>query len=159
MTRIRLPRRDGTLHDYTLRGPSPWKLPAPGTRLIAGDEFGYSDALLGIFDPIAPAATAALAALAAGDRKGFDEILGPTVPLSRHIFCAPTHYYKTGVVFLAWLNGRQKHFVMIAGEQSARNLLHFVELFRLADAAGVLVDAELACVRMRTLLALHGVES
>jgi hypothetical protein len=126
-------------------------------ELIGGDESGYSDALLGIFDPIAPAAAAALAALSRGDRTTFDAILAPTVPLSRHVFCAPTRFYKTGVVFLAWLNGRQNHFVMVGGQQSARSLLHFVELFTLADAAGLLADAELAGARMRTLCALHGV--
>jgi hypothetical protein len=125
-------------------------------ELIGGDESGYSDALLGIFDPIAPAAAAALAALSRGDRAAFDAILAPTVPLSRHVFCTPTRFYKTGVVFLAWLNGRQKHFVMVGGQQSARNLLHFVELFRLADAASLLVDPELASERMRTLCVLHG---
>jgi hypothetical protein len=127
-------------------------------ELIAGDEHGYSDALLGIFDPIAPAASAALAALAAGDRKRFDAILAPTVPLSRHVFRAPTRFYKTGVVFLAWLNGHQEHFVMVGGQQSARNLLHFVELFELADAAGLFTDAERAVRRMQTLLAWHGVD-
>jgi hypothetical protein len=128
-------------------------------ELIAGDATGYSDALLGIFDAIAPAASAALAALGRGDRKTFDAILGPTVPLSRHVFRAPTRFYKTGVVFLAWLNGMQKHFIMVGGQQSARNLLHFVELFTLADAAGLLADPELACDRMRALCALHGVQS
>jgi|SRR5450631_495677 hypothetical protein len=128
-------------------------------QLIAGDEFGYSDALLGIFDPIAPAAAAALAALAVGDRTRFDEILAPTVPLSRHVFRAPTRFYKTGVVFLAWLNGHQKHFVMVGGQQSARNLTHLVELFQLADVAGVLGDPELACARMRTLLQFHGIDA
>src|SRR5437588_4274546 len=127
-------------------------------ELISGDESGYSDALLGIFDPIAPAAAAALAALALGDRAQFDSILAPTVPLSRHVFRAPTRFYKTGVVFLAWLNGHQDHFVMIGGQQSARSLLHLVELFELADAAGLLMDAERAVQRMRTLLAWHGVE-
>src|SRR5450631_1866607 len=126
-------------------------------ELIAGDDAGYSDALLGIFDAIAPAASAALAALGRGDRATFDAILAPTVPLSRHVFCAPTRFYKTGVVFLAWLNGRQKHFILVGGQQSARNLLHFVELFRLADTAGLLADPELASERMRTLCALHGV--
>ena len=126
-------------------------------ELMAGDAGGYSHGLLGIFDPIAPAAAAALAALSRGDRAAFDTILAPTVPLSRHVFCAPTRFYKTGVVFLAWLTGRQKHFVMVGGQQSARNLLHFVELFRLADAAGLLVDPGLASERMRTLCALHGV--
>jgi hypothetical protein len=127
------------------------------TELIAGDEQGFSDALLGIFDPIAPAASAALSALAAGDRARFEAILAPTVPLSRHVFRAPTRFYKTGVVFLAWVNGHQKHFVMVGGQQSARSLLHLVELFQLADASGLLADPELSCARMRTLLALHGV--
>jgi hypothetical protein len=127
-------------------------------ELIAGDDQGYSDALLGIFDPIAPAASAALAALAAGDRVAFDAILGPTVPLSRHVFGSPTRFYKTGVVFLAWLNGHQKHFVMVGGQQSARNLLHLVELFRLADVAGLIADGDLACARMRILLGWHGID-
>src|SRR5581483_2775979 len=126
--------------------------------LIAGDAQGHSDALLGIFDPIAPAAATALACLARGETAEFHAILGPTVPLSRHVFKAPTRFYKTGVVFLAWLNGHQKHFVMVGGQQSARNLMHFVELFELADTAGLLRDPELATARMRTLLALHGVE-
>ncbi len=125
-------------------------------ELIAGDAAGYSDALLGIFDPIAPAAAAALAALAAGNPAEFDAILAPTVPLSRHVFAAPTRFYKTGVVFLAWLNGRQSHFVMVGGQQSARSLLHLVELFRLADVAGLLADPAMACNRMQTLLAVHG---
>ena len=128
-------------------------------ELIAGDELGHSDALLGIFDPIAPAAAAALAALAAGDRPGFDAILAPTVPLSRHMFRAPTRFYKSGVVFLAWLNGHQKHFIMVGGQQSARSLPHLVELFELADAAGVLLQPELACERMHMLLALYGVDA
>src|SRR4029077_1051109 len=102
------------------------------SELIAGDAQGYSDALLGIFDAIAPAASAALAALAAGDRRQFDAILEPTVPLSRHIFKAPTRFYKTGVVFMAYLNGLQDHFVMVGGQQSSRSLLHLAELFRLA---------------------------
>ena len=91
-------------------------------ELIGGDREGYSDALLGIFDAIAPAASAALSALAAGDRARFHEILAPTVPLSRHIFGAPTRFYKTGVVFLAWLNGHQEHFTMVGGQQSARSI-------------------------------------
>ena len=127
-------------------------------ELIAGDKVGYSDALLGIFDAIAPAASAALGAFAAGDEAGFYDILAPTVPLSRHIFQAPTRFYKTGVVFMAWLNGRQDHFVMVGGQQSARSLLHLAELFRLADAAGLLRDPDLASARMQTILALHGVE-
>ncbi|MGH8705249.1 MAG: dihydrodipicolinate synthase family protein [Burkholderiales bacterium] len=124
--------------------------------LIEGDAEGHSDALLGIFDAIAPAASAALSALAASDRAAYHEILAPTLPLSRHIFCAPTRFYKTGVVFMAWLNGHQEHFVMVGGQQSARHLLHFAELFRLADQAGLLSDPPLACARMKHLLALHG---
>lgn len=126
-------------------------------ELIAGDAFGHSDALLGIFDPIAPAVGGALAALALNDLGTFHEILAPTVPLSRHIFRAPTRFYKTGVVFMAWLNGHQDHFTMVGGQQSARSLRHFSELFRLADAAGLLSDPERAASRMKQLLALHGV--
>lgn len=126
-------------------------------ELIEGDAAGHSDALLGIFDAIAPAAAAALGALAADDRAAYHAILAPTVPLSRHIFCAPTRFYKTGIVFLAWLNGHQEHFVMVGGQQSARNLLHFAELFRRADAAGLLEDPDLACRRMQQLLAIHGI--
>ncbi|MSQ54162.1 MAG: dihydrodipicolinate synthase family protein [Betaproteobacteria bacterium] len=126
-------------------------------ELIEGDAQGYSDALLGIFDSIAPAASAALSALAANDKTAYHEILAPTVPLSRHIFKAPTRFYKTGVVFMAWLNGHQEHFTMVGGQQSARNILHLAELFRLADASGLLADPPLACARMRQLLAVHGV--
>ncbi|MBC5766097.1 dihydrodipicolinate synthase family protein [Ramlibacter albus] len=133
-------------------------------ELIAGDGFGTepthgkSDALLGIFDAIAPAASAALGELARGNLDRFHAILGPTVPLSRHIFAAPTRFYKTGVVFMAWLNGHQSHFTMVGGQQSTRSLAHFAELFRLADAANLLEKPELAVRRMQTLLALHGVE-
>jgi hypothetical protein len=151
------------------------RLPA-GVRMYTGDDFNYaeliagdgvgaapthqhSDALLGIFDAIAPAASAALAALSAGDEARFHAILAPTVPLSRHIFKAPTRFYKTGVVFMAWINGHQDHFVMVGGQQSTRSLPHFAELFRLADAAGLIEKPDLAISRMKTLLALHGVES
>jgi hypothetical protein len=126
-------------------------------ELIAGDEEGYSDALLGIFDAIAPAASAGLAKLADGDLQGFHGILEPTVPLSRHIFKAPTRFYKTGVVFLAWLNGLQDHFIMVGGQESARSLMHLVELFKLADKARVLHDPDKAATRMSSLLAMHGV--
>ncbi len=125
-------------------------------ELIAGDAEGHSDALLGIFDAIAPAASAALGELARGAQKSFHDILAPTVPLSRHIFKAPTRFYKTGVVFMAYLNGLQDHFVMVGGQQSARSLLHLAELFRLADAAGLLADPDEACARMRRVLAVHG---
>jgi len=134
-------------------------------ELIAGDGFGndavhgQSDALLGIFDAIAPAASAALGELAQGNLDKFHAILGPTVPLSRHIFAAPTRFYKTGVVFMAWLNGHQSHFTMVGGQQSTRSLLHLCELFRLADAANVLERPDLAVHRMKTMLALHGIES
>lgn len=147
-----------------------------GVRMYTGDDFNYaeliagdgagaaprqgqSDALLGIFDAIAPAASAALAALAAGDTARFHSILGPTVPLSRHIFAAPTRFYKTGVVFMAWLNGHQSHFTMVGGQQSTRSLVHFAQLFRLADQADLLEQPELAVQRMGHLLALHGVSA
>ncbi|WP_037468110.1 dihydrodipicolinate synthase family protein [Sinorhizobium fredii] len=126
-------------------------------ELIAGDEKGHSDALLGIFDAIAPVASAALEALGEGRNGAFFELLEPTVPLSRHIFKAPTRVYKTGVVFLAYLNGLQDHFVMIGGQQSARSLAHLAELFRLADKAGALADPDLATARMRRVLAVHGI--
>ena len=127
-------------------------------ELIAGDDKGYSDALLGIFDAIAPAASAALDG--AGRRRPharFDDILAPTVPLSRHIFKAPTRFYKTGVVFMAYLNGLQDHFVMVGGQQSARSIVHLAELFRLADRAGLLRDPDLARRRMVRVLAVHGI--
>lgn len=126
-------------------------------ELIAGDDRGYSDALLGIFDAIAPAASAGLTRLGAGGVDGFHTLLAPTVPLSRHIFKAPTRFYKTGVVFLAYLNGLQDHFMMLGGQQSARTLVHLAELFRLADACGCLRDPKLAAERMTRVLALGGV--
>ena len=128
-------------------------------ELIAGDDQGHSDAMLGIFDAIAPAASAALAALAGNRPDEFHDILAPTVPLSRHIFKTPTRFYKTGVVFMAYLNGHQDHFMMVGGQQSARSILHLSELFRLADKAGLLRDPDLAAARMSTTLALHGVEA
>ncbi len=157
------------------RLPTTGGLDGQGVRMYTGDDFNYaeliagdgvgsakvqsqSDALLGIFDAIAPAASAALGALAAGDTERFHAILGPTVPLSRHIFAAPTRFYKTGVVFMAWLNGHQSHFTMVGGQQSTRSLPHLAELFRLADAAHVLERPELALSRMKTLCALHGVD-
>ncbi|RFC00323.1 dihydrodipicolinate synthase family protein [Rhizobium leguminosarum bv. trifolii] len=126
-------------------------------ELIAGDEEGHSDALLGIFDAIAPAASAALDALGRKSNHEFFDLLEPTVPLSRHIFKAPTRFYKTGVVFLAYLNGLQDHFTMVGGQQSTRSLTHLAELFRLADKARVLADPELATARMKQVLAVHGV--
>jgi len=127
-------------------------------ELIEGDGERHSDALLGIFDAIAPAASAALDRLASGDAKGFRAILAPTVPLARHIFAAPTRFYKTGLVFLAWLNGHQEHFVMVGGQQSARSVVDLAETFRLADAAGLLRDPELAASNMKHFLAVSGMD-
>jgi hypothetical protein len=125
-------------------------------ELIRGDEQGASDALLGIFDAIAPAAAAALAALDRGDVPEYERIFAPTVALSRHIFRAPTRFYKTGVVFLAYLNGHQPHFHMVGGQESARSIVHLADVFRLADQAGLLRDPELAMARMRLVVALAG---
>ncbi|GAA3391744.1 dihydrodipicolinate synthase family protein [Cryptosporangium minutisporangium] len=149
-------------HEVSLRR----RLPA-GVKLYTGDDFhypelirgdpsGYSHALLGILDPIAPAASAALQALDAGDVAGFDAALAPTVPLARHLFGAPTSAYKTGIVFLAWLAGHQPAFGMVNGATTNRSLPHLVETFRLADRAGLLPDPDLAAARMRAFLAVHG---
>ena len=143
-------------------------LPA-GVKMYTGDDFNYADliagdgqhishGLLGIFDPIAPAAAAALDKLAAGDMAAYHAILAPTVPLSRKIFEAPTQYYKAGIVFLAWLNGFQQHFRMVGGMESSRSLLHYADVFRLASAAGLLVDPDRAAARMRAFLTVNGVE-
>jgi len=126
-------------------------------RLILGDDCGHSDALLGIFDAIAPAASAALQALDACDLDAYRAALGPTVPLSRYVFIRPTYAYKTGIVFLAYLNGHQTHFRMIGGAESWRSVPHLSKLFRLADAAGLLLDGELAAERMRRVLAVAGI--
>lgn len=126
-------------------------------ELIEGDAYGHSDALLGIFDPLAAAAAHAVNQLSAGDTSGFRATLDPTVALSRLIFRAPTQHYKTGVVFLAWLNGFQEHFIMLGGAQAQRPLPYFTEVFRLADSCGLLRDPELAVARMKRLLALYGV--
>lgn len=139
-----------------------------GVRLYTGDDFNYADliagdgehyshALLGIFAAIAPAASQALDALAAGDLETYHRLLAPTVPLSREIFRAPTRFYKAGIAFLSWLNGHQRHFIMPAGFQSSRDIVHYAEVFRLADQANLLADPELAVRRMRVLLQLHGV--
>jgi uncharacterized protein DUF993 len=125
--------------------------------LIAGDAAGYSDALLGVFDAIAPAAAAALHALDIGDREAYDSILAPTVPLARKLFEPPTFNYKTGIVFLAFLNGHQDHFRMVGGMESARSVVHLADLFVLADRAGLLRDPALAVARMRHVLALAGI--
>ena len=128
-------------------------------ELIEGDAQGHSDALLGIFDAIAPAASAALAHLAKGESEAFNEMLAPTVALSRHIFRAPTRFYKTGIVLMAYLNGHQDHFVMVGGQESARSTLHLAELFRLADRAGLLREPERSAARMRVVLATRGIDA
>ena len=144
------------------------RLPA-GVRLYTGDDFNYADliagngtqyshALLGIFAAIAPAASQALEALAQGDMATYHRLLAPTVPLSREIFSTPTRFYKAGIAFLSWLNGHQAHFIMPAGFQSSRDIVHYAAVFRLADAARLLTNPDLAVARMRTLLALHGIE-
>ncbi len=126
-------------------------------ELIAGDEQGYSHALLGIFDPLAVAVGKAIGQLGEGDVGGFRHTLDPTVPLARLIFRAPTRYYKTGVVFLAWLNGHQDHFIMLGGVQAMRPLPYFTEIFRLADQNGLLRNPDMACARMRNLLGMYGI--
>lgn len=140
-----------------------------GVRLYTGDDFNYpaliagdgqhhSDALLGAFAAIAPAAIQALEALALGDRATYDALLAPTLPLSREIFRAPTRYYKAGIAFLAWLNGAQSHFIMPGGFQSAREITHYAQVFRLADQARLLTRPDLAIERMTLLSRLHGIE-
>jgi hypothetical protein len=149
-------------HERGLRAALP-----PGVRLYTGDDFHYpelirgdglhrSDALLGIFAAIAPAASAALQALDAGDLDRYDAAFAPTLPLARHIFAAPTYYYKTGIAFLAWLNGHQRGFTMAGGLQSSRSVPHLAELFRLADDARLLSDPELAAARMTGFLRTAG---
>ncbi|EDY42264.1 dihydrodipicolinate synthase family protein [Streptomyces sp. SPB074] len=126
-------------------------------ELIAGDEEGFSHALLGIFDPLAPLASRAVRVLDTGDAKGFREVLDPTVELSRHLFRKPTRFYKTGVVFLAWLAGHQEHFAMVGGHQSSRPLPHLARAYELADGLGLFPDPERAARRMRALLDVYGV--
>ncbi|MBJ3811027.1 dihydrodipicolinate synthase family protein [Streptomyces flavofungini] len=125
--------------------------------LIAGDDQGHSDALLGVFDPLAPLAARAVRALDADDPKAFRELLDPTVELARHLFQPPTRFYKTGVVFLAWLAGHQSHFTMVGGWQSARSLPHLTRAYELAADLHLFPDPDLAAYRMRTLLTIHGV--
>jgi len=144
-------------------------LPEP-VRLYTGDDFNYpelidgdgthhSDALLGIFAAIYPAASTALQAYDAGRPAEGRAILDSTRELGRHLFAAPTSSYKTGIAFLSWLNGRQAGFSMVAGLQSARSLPHLVRAFQLADGAGLLLDPELAARRLGQLLAVHGFEA
>jgi hypothetical protein len=124
-------------------------------ELIAGDGQHHSHALLGIFDPIAPVAAAALNRLAAGDAEGYRTTIAPTIALSREIFRSPTRHYKAGVIFLAWLNGHQSHFVAAGGLQSARSVVHYAKVFELADHCGALTDPDLAVARMRSFLQVH----
>lgn len=150
-------------HEIGLRSA----LPA-GVRLYTGDDFNYpelirgdgthhSDALLGAFAAIAPAASAALSAMERGDLSVYDAAMAPTLPLSRHVFEAPTYHYKTGIAFLAWLNGQQPGFTMVAGMQSARSALHLSRLFELANDARLLRDPELAAQRMTNWLRVQGI--
>jgi dihydrodipicolinate synthase/N-acetylneuraminate lyase len=148
-------------HEKRLRADLP-----RGVRLYTGDDFNYpelikggSDALLGVFAAIAPAASAALQALDRGDEAAYEAAFAPTLPLARHVFAAPTYYYKTGIAFLAWLAGHQPGFTMVAGLQSARSLPHLVRAFVLADRAGLLPDPELAVARMEALFAVYGVRA
>ncbi|WP_299967680.1 dihydrodipicolinate synthase family protein [uncultured Roseobacter sp.] len=126
-------------------------------ELIEGDDEGFSHALLGIFDPLAVAAAYAVSKLSEGDRDTFRATLDPTVPMARQIFRAPTQHYKTGVVFLAWLNGFQEHFIMLNGAQAARPLPDFVTIFKQAESCGLLRDPDLAIARMKRLLGLYGI--
>ena len=150
-------------HEEAFRAQLP-----PGVRLYTGDDFNYaaliagdglhhSHALLGIFAAIAPVASQALEALALGDLTAYHALLAPTVPLSREIFKPPTRYYKAGIAFLSWLNGMQSHFIMPGGLQSSREIVHYAQVFRLADQARLLTQPDLAQERMRSLLALHGI--
>jgi len=125
--------------------------------LIEGDASGHSDALLGVLGPIAPAATTAFQALDRGDHAGYRSALEPTLPLARHMFSEPTFDYKTGIVFLAYLNGLQNHFRMVEGAESARSLPHLAKVLVLADRAGLISDPDMAARRMKPLLELGGV--
>ena len=142
-----------------------------GVRMFTGDDFNYvsligdsgtgarpySDALLGAFAAITPVASAAIQALDAGDPAAYQRILGPTEELSRQVFAAPTFYYKTGVAFLAWLNGHQPAFQMVGGLHSARSLPHLSRIVELANASLALEDPELARERWHGMLRLNGV--
>ena len=128
-------------------------------RLIIGDERGHSDALLGIFAGIYPAASTALQELDRGNVRRAEQILRSTEDLGRHIFTSPTYYYKTGIAFLSWLRGRQSGFSMVGGLASGRSVEHLTTLFVLADKAGLLTDPELAIHRMGLYLELNGVRS
>jgi Protein of unknown function (DUF993) len=150
-------------HERGLRASLP-----DGVHVYTGDDFNYvelirgdgvraSDALLGIFAAIAPAASSALQALDRNDLAAYEAALAPTVALSRHLFQAPTYYYKAGIAFLAWICGYQRGFAMVGGLQSARSAVHLAEAFRLADQAGLLPDSDLAAGRLTSYLSIAGV--
>ncbi|MGP5218881.1 dihydrodipicolinate synthase family protein [Arthrobacter rhombi] len=150
-------------HEVALRA----SLPA-GVRLYTGDDFNYpelidgdgshhSDALLGIFAAIYPAASAALQSYDAGDPVAARATLDSTRELGKHIFSAPTFYYKTGIAFLSWINAQQPGFQMVGGLHSGRSLMHLSWTFELADAAGLLLDPERSAARMSTFLQANGV--
>ena len=137
-----------------------------GVRMFTGDDFNYvslieegSDALLGAFAALAPSASAALTALDAGDTERYRAILGPTEALSRHLFAAPTAYYKTGVAFMSWLNGHQSAFQLVGGLHAGRSLVHLSEIVRLANACGALERPELAADRWHGMLAVNGIRA
>jgi uncharacterized protein DUF993 len=120
--------------------------------LILGDEQGFSHALLGIFDAIAPAASAAIQALDRGDSELSRRILASTISLSRHIFEPPTYLYKTGIVFLAYLNEHQDRFRMIGGLETARSPEHLSKLLALAEEAGLIVGSYSANSRAKAVI-------
>ncbi|MEJ5866932.1 dihydrodipicolinate synthase family protein [Pseudokineococcus sp. 5B2Z-1] len=128
-------------------------------ELVVGDEGGHSDALLGIFAAVYPAASEALQALDAGDDARALALLASTQELGRHVFAAPTSSYKTGIAFLSWVNGHQPAFAMVGGMHAARSLPHLARTLVLADEAGLLRDPALAAARARSLLAVAGVEA
>ncbi|PRB58277.1 dihydrodipicolinate synthase family protein [Microbacterium sp. MYb45] len=145
-----------------------------GVRMFTGDDFnyvgliggdtvgdgaGHSDALLGAFAAITPVSSAAIQALDAGDPEAYLRILGPTEELSRQVFAAPTFYYKTGVAFLAWLNGHQPAFQMVGGLHSARSLPHLSRIVELANASLALEQPDLARERWHGMLRLNGVDA
>jgi len=156
-----------SLLDAQLESDLRRRLP-PGVRLYTGDDFnfqalirgdaaGHSEAMLGVFDPLAPVAATALAALDSGDVQTYDALLAPATPLATCLFETPTRHYKTGIVFLAYLNGHQDHFRMLGGEEGARSAQHLARVFALADRAGVFINPALAAARMRSVMSLAGV--
>lgn len=127
--------------------------------LVVGDAQGYSDALLGVFAAIFPAASAALQELDRHNAGEAHRILESTRDLGRHLFAGPTMYYKTGIAFLAWLNGFQPGFSMVGGLHSGRSVPHLAQAYRLADEAGLILDPDGATDRLRRFLEVHGWEA